>query len=263
MRVFLKLGGSLITDKDQPYTARRDMIARIAAEIAASREANPDLQILLGHGSGSFGHYAAKDLGTRDHVDSPQEWLGFQKVWSAAHALNQIVLEEMAKVDLPVISLPPSAAVSARGREPRQWSTYPIQSALEHNLIPVIFGDVIFDEELGGIIYSTEDLFLPLLPMLQPQMVLLAGKEPGVWADYPHNTRIIPLITPASYSDTSDAIRSSASIDVTGGMAAKVQLMLQTVQAYPDTTVYIFSGEEKGSISSALQGKNQGTTIKN
>lgn len=263
MRVFLKLGGSLITDKDQPYTARRDVIARIAGEIATCRENDPDLQILLGHGSGSFGHFAAKDLGTRDHVESPREWLGFQKVWAAAHALNQIVLEELDKANLPVISLPPSAAVSASGRKPRQWSTYPIQSALEHNLIPVIFGDVIFDQELGGIIYSTEDLFLPLLPMLQPQMILLAGKEPGVWADYPHNTRIIPLITPASYAASSAAIRSSASIDVTGGMAAKVQLMLQTVQAYPETSVCIFSGEGKGSISAALLGQAVGTRIQN
>ena len=263
MRVFLKLGGSLITDKDQPYTARRDVIRRIAVEIADCRQKDPNLQILLGHGSGSFGHYAAKDLGTRDKVGSPQEWLGFQKVWAAAHALNQIVLEEMDKAGLPVISLPPSAAVSTRGRKARQWSTYPIQSALEHNLIPIIFGDVIFDEELGGIIYSTEDLFLPLLPMLQPQIVLLAGKEPGVWADYPKNTRILPLITPASYTSASSTIQSSASIDVTGGMAAKVQLMLQTVQAYPEITVRIFSGEEPGSIFNALQGEIIGTTIKN
>lgn len=263
MRIFLKLGGSLITDKDQPYTARRDVIARIASEIAASREQDPDLQILLGHGSGSFGHFAAKDLGTRDHVDSPQEWLGFQKVWSAAHALNQIVLEELGQVGLPVISLPASAAVSASARKPQEWSTYPLQSALEHGLMPIIFGDVIFDRELGGIIYSTEDLFLPLLPLLQPDMVLLAGKEPGVWADYPHNTRVIPLITPASYADASGAIQSSESVDVTGGMAAKVQLMLQTVQSYPETSVRIFSGEENGSISAALRGESIGTTIQN
>ena len=89
--------------------------------------------------------------------------------------------------------------------------------------------------------------------MLQPQSILLAGKEPGVWADYPHNTRIIPLITPSSFSAASTTIQSSASVDVTGGMAAKVQLMLQTVQSYPEITVSIFSGEEKGSISAALR----------
>ncbi len=52
-------------------------------------------------------------------------------------------------------------------------------------------------------------------------------------------------------------------MDVTGGMAAKVQLMLQTVQAYPETSVCIFSGEEKGSISAALRGEAIGTIIKN
>jgi isopentenyl phosphate kinase len=52
---FLKLGGSLITDKDKPYTAHRDVIARIAQEVATALQEKSDLHILLGHGSGSLG----------------------------------------------------------------------------------------------------------------------------------------------------------------------------------------------------------------
>ena len=52
--VLVKLGGSLITRKDRPDTARREVIARLAAEIA---EAWPRVagSLVLGHGSGSFG----------------------------------------------------------------------------------------------------------------------------------------------------------------------------------------------------------------
>lgn len=262
MRIFLKLGGSLITDKDSPYTARREVIHRIADEIAAATKANPELQILLGHGSGSFGHFAAKDYGTRDQVSIPREWQGFQKVWYAAHALNQIVVEEMIRANLPVISLPPSASISSRERKVNLWTTQPIQSALENGLIPIIFGDVIFDEKLGGIIYSTEDLFLELLSLLQPDLILIAGKEPGVWADYPQNTHITPLITPATFKQNRTHIGTSASIDVTGGMAAKVQLMLQAVQSHAKTEVRIFSGEEPGNVFDALNNKELGTTLK-
>jgi isopentenyl phosphate kinase len=64
--VFLKLGGSLITDKTQAYTARHEKLADLASQIARSLHADPELRLVLGHGSGSFGHTAAKKYGTRD-----------------------------------------------------------------------------------------------------------------------------------------------------------------------------------------------------
>ncbi len=73
--VFLKLGGSLITDKKRPHTPRMDVIRRLAREIAAARNIRPDLQLVLGHGSGSFGHIPAEKYGTHQGVKSPSEWL--------------------------------------------------------------------------------------------------------------------------------------------------------------------------------------------
>lgn len=64
--VFLKLGGSLITDKTRPRTVRLDTLKRLCAEIASARKHDPNLQLLLGHGSGSFGHVAAKKYKTRE-----------------------------------------------------------------------------------------------------------------------------------------------------------------------------------------------------
>ena len=63
--VLVKLGGSLITDKRGEAAVRADVVDRLAAEIAAAR---PRLEwegtgILLGHGSGSFGHVAAARYG--------------------------------------------------------------------------------------------------------------------------------------------------------------------------------------------------------
>jgi isopentenyl phosphate kinase len=60
--VFLKLGGSLITDKNQAHTARLDVLERMAFEIAAARAQDQDLKIVLGHGSGSFGHYLPANI---------------------------------------------------------------------------------------------------------------------------------------------------------------------------------------------------------
>jgi isopentenyl phosphate kinase len=65
--VLLKLGGSLITDKKRPDTARPEVIRRLAAEITQARIGpageGQSVQLILGHGSGSFGHTAAARLG--------------------------------------------------------------------------------------------------------------------------------------------------------------------------------------------------------
>ena len=49
---FLKLGGSLITDKTHPRTPRPESLARLASEIAAALGEDPALALILGHGSG-------------------------------------------------------------------------------------------------------------------------------------------------------------------------------------------------------------------
>ena len=46
--VFLKLGGSLITDKQSPRTSRLEVIQRICSEIKTALAEDPGLRILLG-----------------------------------------------------------------------------------------------------------------------------------------------------------------------------------------------------------------------
>ena len=84
MITLLKLGGSLITDKSQAHTARPELIRRLAEEIRSAWE--PDRSpLIIGHGSGSFGHIPAKKYGTRGGVRTEEEWTGFAEVHSAPH----------------------------------------------------------------------------------------------------------------------------------------------------------------------------------
>ena len=130
MLYFLKLGGSLITDKSLPHTARPDTLRRLAQEIADALHLRQDLQLLIGHGSGSFGHVPADRYGTRQSVSSAAEWWGFVEVYREARALNQLVLETLLDAGLPVISFPPSAAVIAADGKAQSWDIQPMQAAL-------------------------------------------------------------------------------------------------------------------------------------
>jgi len=261
MLIFLKLGGSLITNKDIPFYARKGTLKRLGAEIAKAIDKNHELTLLIGHGSGSFGHSTAAHFGTRAGIHSAEDWLGFQKVWWAAHLLNQIIIEEFHNFGLPIISLPASASLVSSNKKVDQWNIQPILSSLQNRLLPIIFGDVVIDNKLGATIFSTEELFSYLVNELHPSRILLAGKERGVFLDYPRNQDLISMITPDTYPSISNKINASDSIDVTGGMASKVRSMLDLITLEENLSIDIFSGEEENNLFRVISGEKIGTRL--
>ncbi len=259
--IFLKLGGSLITDKLTPRTARIEVIRRVGTEIKSALEGNPSLQIILGHGSGSFGHFSGKKYNTRQGVFSQEDWLGFAEVWYDAVSLNQLVVTALKDANLSPLVFPPSSTVFSSNREITSWDLGPIWSALDKGLLPVVYGDVVFDTSLGGTILSTEELFVYLAGNLKPGRILLAGQDPGVWQDFPDCTSLFDTIRPSDRGALGGAVGQSQAPDVTGGMADKVEQMLGLIENIPGLECRIFSGEEPGNILKALSGLDLGTLL--
>ena len=116
-------------------------------------------------------------------------WKGFAEVWYQASALNRFVMKALNKINVPAIALPPSANVIASGGKISIWETTAIRMALAAGLVPVIHGDVTFDE-----IRRWNDPFhrrpvYSLARALGPDSILLAGLESAVWEDFPARTR--------------------------------------------------------------------------
>ncbi len=259
--VLLKLGGSLITDKDTPYTPRLDKLKELALEIKTVLDSNPELLLILGHGSGSFGHVAAKKHGTRDGVHTPEQWMGFAEVRFQAAELNRYVMESLFNAGVPAISFPPSSSMVSNDRKVIHHNVLAIRKALDVHLLPVVYGDVAFDEKRGGTILSTEDVFTFLVDQFSPSRILLAGIEAGVWEDFPARTKLVKQIQLSDYEKMRAGIGGSASTDVTGGMKAKVEEMLALIQKTNGLTAQIFSAEEHGFLERALRGENVGTLL--
>jgi isopentenyl phosphate kinase len=249
MLVFLKLGGSLITDKSAEEKARVEAINDIAAQVLAAQHAQPSLRILLGHGSGSFGHVAAHKYGTRNGVYSTSDWRGFTEVARSAERLNRIVMDRFADAGIPVVCFRPSSSVMCEAGKVHTYELSPIRSALEHNLVPLVYGDVAFDIKQGGTIVSTEDVFVPLAKALEPKKILLAGEVSGVLDS---EGQVVPFMIPGDITRLGQTLGGSAHIDVTGGMKTKVDQMLTLCQEITGLSVHIFSGLEPGSIFEAL-----------
>jgi len=253
--IFVKLGGSLITDKTRPETARPDVIARLAGEVRQVLDARPDLSLLLGHGSGSFGHWLGLRYGTRDGVHGRDAWVGYAQVAATAARLNRIVTDVFLDAGVPVLAVPP--ATSARCRDGRLMAldTLPVRRALEEGLVPLVNGDVALDEVRGGTIVSTEQVMGYLADELHPVRILLLGQTTGVYT-IPEGGGpgggIVPLITPQNVETVARSLGGSRGMDVTGGMVGKVYEMLDLVQRRPGLVVHILTGLEPGLLTKAL-----------
>jgi len=247
--IFLKLGGSLITDKRQPLTARPVIIRRLASEIAAAIHERPDLRLIIGHGSGSYGHTIAARHATEQGVHSREEWRGFAAVATIAAQLDCMVTDALHDAGVPVFRVQPSASAQCGGGKIVEMALAPIHQALANGLVPLVYGDVAFDSVRGGTIISTEDIFAYLAVALAPSRILLAGIEAGV---LDNDQKVIPEITPHNFVQHQSALKGSHGVDVTGGMSDKVKVMLALCETIPGLVVRIFSGFEEGAVRRLL-----------
>jgi isopentenyl phosphate kinase len=251
--VFVKLGGSLITDKSTPYTARRDVIDRLCNEIRTVR-AQRGLGLLVGHGSGSFGHVSASRYETNQGAIHANSWEGFVRVHEDAAKLNAIVCDSFARAGELGATLQPSAAFVARAGRIEQAHTRPIELFLEAGLVPVLYGDVCVDEEKGMCIISTEEIFRYLATVLHPNRVVMVGKVDGV---LDQQGEVIPLINSENFKALSHSFRASDGVaDVTGGMLHKVEHALQM-----GVPTQIINGLNPGALEKALRGESVPGTV--
>ena len=243
--IFLKLGGSLITDKRVAETPRLDVLARLAGEIAQARTEQPAMRLVIGHGSGSFGHVVGSRYGTRQGVTSPEGWYGFAATGDAAARLNRLVTAALLDAGIPAWSIQPGVAVRAVDGRVVAGPTETVALALDRGLVPVVYGDVVLDSVRGGAIASTEEIFEHLAQGLQPARLILAGEVDGVYSADPQldpDAVPIPLITPGTLDRVRHQLSGSHGVDVTGGMAAKVAQSVALAARHPGLAITLCSG---------------------
>ncbi len=257
---FVKLGGSLITDKRVENSFRAEAARQVAGEIQSALAEDAELRLLIGHGSGSFGHVAAKQYGTMQGVQTVEQWRGFAHVATVAAELNHLMAKMLDGAGVPVWRMQPSASALAEDGVLVALALDPIRQALAHGLVPLVYGDVALDSVRGGTIISTETVFFYLARHLPVTQILLLGEVDGV---YDGAGQVISVISPATLRDVESALGGSAGTDVTGGMETKVRDMVALVEAVPGLTIRIMNGAKAGLLEATLLGQAvPGTVIR-
>lgn len=240
--LLVKLGGSLITDKTRAGTPLPETLRRLAGELAAGlpQARQRGLAVVVGHGSGSFGHVAAAHHRVVDGVPDfsgggtaadealhTPTLVGASLTQARAGELHALVVAALHEAGLAPFSIAPSSTLVADGRIPASFHAEPLVRALRAGLLPVVYGDVVMDRRQGVAICSTEAVFQALaeaLPEhgLRVREVLWLGRTAGIYDDAGAVIREVrPGDAAARHAGAAEGT------DVTGGMAHRLEAALE------------------------------------
>lgn len=250
----IKLGGSIITNKDIPMSLRRSVLVDLIRQIARARRENPSELYVIGHGQGSFAHMPASKYQTMQGFVNEESVLGMAIVQDSAAQLNRHVVYECIRQEIPAVTFAPSNTLITAGRKPAEAFLQLLEAYLDKGLCPITGGDVLLDRKQGCTIWSTEEVLAFYAREFQARQynvsrIVHITEVAGV---LDLNGKLVPVITPKTWPAFKAAIGRTKGFDVTGGMQLKVQESIDLLEHHVES--YILSGLEKDNVYRALTG---------
>jgi len=252
--ILVKFGGSIITDKNVPYKPRLDVIRGLAKELKKVTKAS----IVLAHGSGSFGHTSAEKFGGKRGYKS--KW-SIAKVARDAMEINRIVMDILIEEGLPAVSLRPMSMMITDAGKLKNNLFEIVEETLNQGLMPVVYGDVIWDKKWKSTIYSGETTLNEIGIYLSKKgfkvdKIIQVGETNGV---YDNKGKTIPSISKKNWKSIEQYVFGSKRVDVTGAMKHKIETALYIANKGIET--WITNGVMPNEFRYALHGKRGHATI--
>ena len=260
--IILKIGGSILTNKDAVSEVDTKSLKRIASEIKSSLD-NSFKELIIVHGAGSFGHPPAKKykIGEKfDESEYPQKRIGFCETQNAVKKLNMYICEAFIDEGLPVVAIPASSFMRATNKRITDGNLDSFKRYLEKGFIPVIYGDVVLDDELETCVISGDQLIQYLAKNLNPDMVVLGTDVDGVYNKNPKTHDDAIFFDKFSSLDDLDTLEGTTNVDVTGGMVGKIKELLYLADLGIESK--IINAEVEDNVFKVLENeKVKGTVI--
>jgi len=251
----LKLGGSVITDKDRSETLdgpALDAAAAAIAEVAArprpaSDESPEPADLVVVHGGGSFGHHHAEAHGvtTSEGTHDPEAVLA---IHGAMTTLNRFVVQRLREREVPAVPVHPSSAARRDREGELALPSGQVRTLLAEGFVPVLHGDGVAHRGEGVSVLSGDEIVVSLAGSVAADRVGVCSTVPGV-LDGEGN--VVERVD--RYGAVADALGDSAATDVSGGMAGKVRQLLEL-----DGEASVFGLED---LPAFLAGERPGTTV--
>ena len=242
--ILIKLGGSIITNKEKPLSARRKAIDSILNQIKRIRE-----PMILVHGGGSYGHYwsVKYDMHTKP---AKYDMRGVSIVKNSMIDLNKIILNSAVKNRINAYCLPPTDFMN--GNKPIKNKILAINEIAKSGLTPVTYGDALWFGKKKSYILSGDVIMNIIGKILKPRLSIFVLDVDGVYS----NTKSKKLIYDFKKEKP---IISKNKIDVTGGMTRKITEAANMSKS--GLKVFFVNGNKPKRILDAVSGKKFEGTI--
>ncbi|MBU0532093.1 isopentenyl phosphate kinase family protein [Candidatus Micrarchaeota archaeon] len=238
----LKLGGSAITDKKAYKKARLGQIKKLAKVIAEIwKKGERDLVIV--HGAGSFGHAVVLKHDINGGINSDKQRVGYADTHAACSELSLFVVKALIGEGVPAISIPPAVIIKQKNKRICEFREGILNDYLSADYLPVLYGDMVPDNELRGSVCSGDQIMAWLGK--NAEFLVFVTNVGGVMDD---KGNLIPEITKNNFEEVSKHLKESPN-DVTGAMKGKIKELLDL-----NKTSYIVNTDPER-VKALLMGK--------
>jgi len=258
--IILKIGGSVLTNRNKPFTPNRRNLKRIAEEIAEAYDPKK-MSLILIHGAGSFGHHMVSRSGIDKGISNKKQLVDFGETNVWQNKWNAVVCGYLQKEGLPAIPYLACSAVMKSGN--LFWMPVEaIRELLKIGMIPVLYGIAGVDTDKGSSILSGDIILSWLAKEFLPTRIIHGTDVDGVHTRDPKKYKKAELVREIrlnEWNELKNYLSGSKSVDVTGGMFNKVYRLLDIAKL--GITCEIVNANKKGYIEKALKGKKGLGTI--
>jgi len=252
--VLLKLGGSLLTDKDKPFSIREDVVKSAIQQIIDANK-----QLILIHGGGSFGHPLAKEYSISAGINSsiPHQILGLTKTHQSMNNFNSYLINLFLEKNYPALSIQASSIFIKDSLKISTQSIDIIETALDLNILPILYGDIILDKQGSFSIISGDQIIFELCENLKKykiSKVIFVMETDGIYInDEDPNQKKEKLATKLYLRDLENLNLADLGqkIDVTGGIQGKIN-SIKEICKY-NIPVQLLNGLKEGYIYKSLK----------
>jgi len=245
--IIIKLGGSIITDKDNPFALRYNVVNNIAKDI--HRFIDKTLKsIVVVLGGGSFGHYmVSKYVKEKGFIDRECASI----TTNIMNKLALMVADIFFQNNLHAIVFNSHAIFQYVNQELTCSGIELIKEYLRKGIIPILYGDVILHEKEFKVL-SGDEISWFLAHKLNAEKLIFVADVDGIYDKPPDNpnAKFLPII---SLSRSLDRIHAETKEhDVTGGILEKLRIGLKYHKGFE---VLIINGMKKENLYKALIGE--------
>ncbi|MEM4406055.1 MAG: isopentenyl phosphate kinase [Candidatus Methanomethylicaceae archaeon] len=240
----IKLGGSAITKKDQPFTPNLEVIKQVSSELSQIYNHRPSL--ILVYGGGSFGHHVARRYISGGLITDVR---GAAEVHSVMFSLTKILTDHLIQQGLPVFAINSSSSFILKEGNLQEVFYTPLELSLKRGLIPMIGGDVVFDSSSGFRILSGDRIASLLAKTFQARVLAFGTDVDGIIL----NGSTVPKIKVQEIEKILDHIKEKQG-DVTGGMVGKLREIARYL-AEGGKSAIIFNITRPGQLTRLLSDK--------